>query len=253
LRVPEDDDDFLPPLPDQNLGAGVNQVIVVSDPRDVGEPSLGFERAERDFFCEGPTLDWESDSAQSSDESSRGPGDYGVWESDWESEGEDSDPHPPLPPTNQHEASSSSNILMVRKGKSRRSKTSRTRDVPSSDESESEGEGEELLLEMPPGWLPPVDHSEPQVPSGLDVAGGSPSTPILAIVAPPPSVFSPSLPFANRSPRAHMPSSLLCSHKGTPASLSWPGSSRGLHGHAGGTFANGGGHFTPHAIVRQLK
>ena len=96
LRVPEDDDDFLPPLPDQNLGAGVNQVIVVSDPRDVGEPSPGFERAQRDFFCEGPTLDWESDSEESSDESSRGPGDYGVWESDWESEGEDSDPQPPF-------------------------------------------------------------------------------------------------------------------------------------------------------------
>lgn len=71
LRVPEDDDDFLPPLPDQNLGAGVNQVIVVSDPRNVGEPSPDFERVQRDFFCEGPTLDWESDSDESSDESSR--------------------------------------------------------------------------------------------------------------------------------------------------------------------------------------
>ena len=117
LRVPEDDDDFLPPLPDQNLGAGVNQVIVVSDRRDVGEPSPGFERVQRDFFCEGPTLDWESDSEESSDESSRGPGDYGVWESDWASEGEDSDRQPPLPPINQDEASSSSNILMVAKAK----------------------------------------------------------------------------------------------------------------------------------------
>jgi len=144
---------------------------------------------------------------------------------------------------------------MVRKGKGRRSKTSRPRDVPSSDESESEGDGEELLLEMPPGWVPPIDHSEPELMSGLEVAEGSPSTPILAIVAPLPSVFSPSLPFAEQleiTPR-HMPSSLVCSHKGTPAGLSWPrvlkGSPRPWWGHLWEWRWT----FSPLAIVRQLK
>jgi hypothetical protein len=156
-RVPEDDPewDWPPPPPVRHA---VNMVTVGSDPRDLGEVSPGFERAEKDVLCDGPTLDWDSSSEASSQEA----GDYETWQEDWLSEGETETQHPP-PQTGQDESSSSWNISMVRKSTARRSKKSTPGTKSDSDDSDEEETGGELVLipPTPPSFGPQMSSSSP--------------------------------------------------------------------------------------------